>query len=146
MTHGDQAVQTILVADSNPANLDLFEELLSYDGFEVVCTNNGEETLTALHRHIPNLLITELALPKVDGIEIAHIIRDDPKLQWMPLMAITALRKKNRPQQIEEADFDDFLVKPFKEQALMEKIKKCLQLRPTPANILEQRFSNQARA
>jgi len=139
-------IQTILIADSNPANLDLFEELLSYEGFEVICTNNGEEALSALHRHIPSLFIAELNLPKMNSFELAQIIRKDSNLKWMPLMAIMLPEQKKLSPQIKEAKFEALLVKPFKEEVLIEKIYESLKQCPTPANIQKQRFSKRATA
>ena len=135
-------IQTIVVADSNPANLDLFESLLAYEGYEVICVNDGEEALKAVYRSLPNLLITEVALPKVDGLTLSEKIRSDKSLKWMPLLAITALRQKDRPQQIEAAGFDGFLVKPFKEVVLKEIIRGYLEERREPANLTKERFCN----
>src|SRR5262249_58889255 len=80
----------ILVVDDNPSNVDILRARLSTHGFEIVTAADGEEALTAVRDHLPDLILLDVMMPKLDGIEVCRRIRADASLPFIPIVLVTA--------------------------------------------------------
>jgi nitrogen fixation/metabolism regulation signal transduction histidine kinase len=87
----------ILVIEDNPTNLELMTYLLNAFGHTTMVAFDGEEGVLAALRTVPDLILCDLALPKLDGYGVVKRLKADPRLQAVPLIAVTALRDDRRP-------------------------------------------------
>jgi CheY-like chemotaxis protein len=127
MTTPAQPVErTILVADDEPALLRLMEFVLQRQGYRMVTATNGEEALQAICERRPDLVVLDVMMPKMDGYEVARVMRDDPDLADIPIVMLTA---KAQDQDIERgltAGVDIYITKPFDPERLAHAVSELL--------------------
>ncbi len=119
----------ILVADDNPANLDIFRARLSAHGYEVIAASDGEEALAQAKKQEPDLIVLDIMMPKLDGIEVCRLIKQDSSLPFMPIVLVTA---KSDPKDVVaglEAGAEEYLTKPIDQTALVARIKSMLRIK-----------------
>ena len=80
----------ILVVDDNPANVEILQMRLEAQGYEIKTATDGEEALTAVREHKPDLILLDVMMPKLDGIEVCRRLRADPALPFVPIILVTA--------------------------------------------------------
>ena len=121
--------QRILVVDDNPTNRDILEARLTANGYEVLHAGDGEEALTAVKEHLPDLILLDVMMPKLDGIEVCRRLKADPALPFMPIVLVTA---KSDSQDIVDgldAGADEYLTKPIDQKTLVARVKALLRLK-----------------
>ena len=85
-----QTPARILIADDNPDNLEIFRTRLATQGYEILLAVDGEEALTLAREHKPDLLLLDVMMPKMDGVDVCRKIKADPSLPFIPIIIITA--------------------------------------------------------
>ncbi|MCJ2532088.1 MAG: response regulator, partial [Candidatus Thermoplasmatota archaeon] len=80
----------ILIADDNPENLDIFQRRLAAHGYEILTATDGEEALTIARGKQPDLILLDVMMPKMDGIETCRHLKADPSLPFVPIIMVTA--------------------------------------------------------
>jgi CheY-like chemotaxis protein len=109
----DVTTWRVLIVDDETANRDVFAETLQYFGAQVVTAANGIEALAHARAHPPTIILTDLAMPKMDGWELLRNLRADPQLQHIPVLVITAAYTlPGDRERVLEAGFDGYLMKP----------------------------------
>ena len=105
----------------------LLEKSLSHEGHQVVCANDGREALRLMHQQRPDLVILDVTMPHMDGIEVHRRMRSDPALSAMPVLFLTVkgATVKDRIEDF-EAGRDDYLAKPFDLKELKARIEALL--------------------
>ena len=119
----------ILIVDDNSANLDIFETRLATHGYEVVTAQNGEEALAIAEEQTPDLILLDIMMPKIDGIEVCRRIKGDSSLPFMPIILVTA---KAAPKDVItglEAGAEEYLTKPVDQTALVARVKSMLRIK-----------------
>ena len=119
----------ILVADDNPANLDIFRARLSAHGYDIIAASDGEEALALARSQAPDLIVLDIMMPKLDGIEACRLIKQDKTLPFMPVILVTA---KADPKDVVaglEAGAEEYLTKPIDQTALVARIKSMLRIK-----------------
>ncbi len=116
--------ETILVVDDIETNRYLLKEWLTSFGIRVLLAENGEEALKVCNTQKPNLVITDLVMPVMDGFETARKLKDNPETTDIPIIALSASTLSEKP----EGCFDDYLIKPVNIGQLLKKIAKHLNL------------------
>lgn len=116
-------MKTVLVVEDDDAILLLLEEVLGEEGYTVRKATNGLEGLEQVLQHHPDLVISDLMMPVLDGIDMAAAIRADARYRDLPLVAISGAR---RPDDRLRALFTDFLAKPFSVTDLVERVEHAL--------------------
>ncbi len=116
---------TILVAEDLDCNRDLIELYLARWNFKILFAKNGKEALELMIKHLPKLLLLDMKLPVLDGYDTARILKEDPELKDIPIIAITASVLKKEEDEILKL-CDDFLRKPLKKNDLLAVLKKYL--------------------
>ncbi|MEA3317305.1 MAG: hybrid sensor histidine kinase/response regulator [Bacteroidota bacterium] len=119
----------ILIADDEPANIFLLEGILTEEGYNVVSANNGFECLDALQEYTPDIILLDIMMPKLDGLEVLNKILADNKLKHIPVVIVTA---KTDSEDIEEAlsiGAVEYIKKPIDEIELLARIKTVLRLK-----------------
>jgi DNA-binding response OmpR family regulator len=117
----------ILVVDDEPEAVELVEFNLKQAGYDVVTATDGAEALKKAHAALPSLIVLDLMLPEVDGMEVCKMLRRDPATAAVPIIMLTA-----KAQEIDrvlglELGADDYITKPFSPRELVLRIKKSLQ-------------------
>jgi two-component system cell cycle response regulator len=116
----------ILVIEDNQTNLDLMVYLLRNYGYAPLIACNGEEGLEAARREIPDLIICDLQMPKLDGYEVARQIRLDPRLSKLPVVAVTAFTMRGDRDKVLAAGFDGYLGKPIVPEEFVSQVEAFL--------------------
>jgi len=116
----------VLVVDDNPSNVALLVSLLKPLGFEVATANNGLEAVLVARKEKPDLILLDLVMPEMDGLDIAKIFRSDPNLKQIPIIGVSATVSQSERKHEFEALCDHFVGKPIPFGELLEKIQISL--------------------
>jgi len=120
------AKEKILVIDDEEDILELLKYNLSREGYKVSCAASGEETLRAVRSQIPDLILLDLMLPGIDGLEVASQLKDDPKTKDVPIVMLTAKGEEADIVTGLELGADDYITKPFSPRVLVARVKAVL--------------------
>lgn len=119
-------VKKILVVEDNEKNLILMRDILEYHGHAVITAQNGEEGVRLAREHRPHLILMDIQMPVMDGYAAVKILRSDPELQDMRIIAVTALAMNGDKELVLQAGFDGYLAKPVETRQLSAMIKRHL--------------------
>ena len=119
----------VLVVDDIFANLRLLEAKLSAEYFEVITASNGIEALECMHRARPDIVLLDVMMPGMDGIEVCRRIKSNPKTHHVPIIMVTALDQADDRVRGLEAGADDFLSKPLDDLALFCRVRSLVRLK-----------------
>ena len=119
----------ILVVDDNAANVDILRMRLEAQGYEIVTATDGEEALTAVSEHHPDLILLDVMMPKLDGIEVCRRLRADSTLPFIPIVLVTAKSDSKDVVAALEAGGDEYLTKPVDHAALGARVKSMLRIK-----------------
>jgi two-component system, cell cycle response regulator len=119
----------VLVVDDILANLRLLEAKLSAEYFEVITASNGIEALECMHRARPDIVLLDVMMPGMDGIEVCRRIKSNPKTHHVPVIMVTALDQADDRIRGLEAGADDFLSKPLDDLALFCRVRGLVRLK-----------------
>jgi two-component system phosphate regulon response regulator PhoB len=116
----------ILVVDDEPDAVELIEFNLKSAGYDVLTAGDGEEALKKARAVLPQLIILDLMLPEVDGMEVCKILRRDPRTQGVPIIMVTAKAAEIDRVLGLELGADDYVTKPFSPRELVLRVKRLL--------------------
>ena len=136
----------ILIVDDNPANLKLLQIHLAARGYETFTARDGEEALALARAKQPDLILLDVIMPKVDGIEVCRRLKGDPSLPFMPIILVTA---KTDPEDVVnglEAGAEEYLTQPVEHTALLARVKSMLRIKALHDTTQEQATRLQAQA
>ncbi len=122
----------ILVVDDEPDAVELVEFNLKGAGFDVVTAGDGEEALKKARSFAPDLILLDLMLPEVDGLEVCKILRRDPATSAVPIIMLTAKAAELDRVLGLELGADDYVTKPFSPRELVLRVKNLLRRRTEP--------------
>lgn len=127
--------KTVLIVEDNELNMKLFHDLLEAHGINTIETRNGHEVLELARVHNPDLIIMDIQLPEISGLEVTKLLKSDAALRHIPVIAVTAFAMKGDEQKIREGGCEDYISKPISVSRFIEVIKS--HLHPDPA-VMEQ--------
>lgn len=119
----------ILVVDDEPDALELISFNLKNAGLDVVTASDGETALQRARAHLPDLILLDLMLPEVDGLEVCKILRRDPATAALPIIMVTARAAEMDRVLGLELGADDYVTKPFSPRELVLRVKNLLRRR-----------------
>jgi two-component system phosphate regulon response regulator PhoB len=119
----------VLVVDDEQDLLELVSYNLNKEGFRVVCVSSGEEALAAARRDMPDLILLDLLLPTVDGLEVCRRLKADPRTQHIPVLMLTAKSEETDVVTGLELGAEDYVTKPFSPRVLVARVKALLRRR-----------------
>jgi len=122
----DLSKQTILVVDDEQDLLDLIEYNLKKEGYNVLKAENGVQGLEMAKEHNPNLVLLDIMMPKMDGIEVCEKMRSNPDLKSIPVIFLTARSDEKTEVEGLDTGADDFVTKPISTTKLLSRIKAVL--------------------
>ena len=114
--------KTVLVVEDNELNMKLFRDLLDAFGYDTVECRDGVRAIDLAREHKPNLIIMDIQLPEVSGLDITRWIKDDPELVDIPILAVTAFAMRADEQRVKEAGCEGYLSKPIQISAFMRAV------------------------
>jgi CheY-like chemotaxis protein len=117
----------VLIVDDEPDNLRLASDLLEYSGATIAGAPSGQQALDLIGEFKPNLILLDLAMPKLDGWEMHRQLRAKPEFDQVPIIALTALAMPADSDKVRAAGFDGYIVKPFLVRALLVDIATCVE-------------------
>jgi two-component system cell cycle response regulator DivK len=116
----------VLVVDDNPISRELIHEVLENSDLTVVEAENGEEALNMIVLERPDIVLLDIQLPVFDGYEVLRRVRSDPRLDKLPVIALTAYAMQQDREKAFAAGFDDYVTKPIDAAALRVRVRKIL--------------------
>jgi two-component system alkaline phosphatase synthesis response regulator PhoP len=127
------AKERILVVDDEEDLLELVRYNLTREGYRVTCVSTGEEALDQARREMPDLVILDLLLPNVDGLEVCRRLKGDSKTKHIPILMLTAKTEEADVVAGLELGADDYMTKPFSPRVLIARVKAVVRRRSTAA-------------
>jgi two-component system cell cycle response regulator DivK len=118
--------RTILIVEDNPMNLKLARDVLEARGYRVFAAENGEDGVAMAGAERPDLVLMDIQLPGIDGVEALRRLRDDPATVGIPIVAFTASVMAGDRSRVTAAGFDAFLSKPIELKPFLATIAKIL--------------------
>jgi two-component system, cell cycle response regulator DivK len=118
--------KTVLVVEDNELNMKLFNDLLEAHGYRVVQTRDGLSALDMARKHNPDLILMDIQLPEVSGIEVTKWLKEDDQLRRIPVIAVTAFAMKGDEQKIREGGCEAYLSKPISVMSFLQTIDSFL--------------------
>jgi two-component system cell cycle response regulator len=116
----------ILIVDDSRTNLMFEEMLLHAAGFETVAASNGKEALVSVPQVLPDLIIMDIMMPIMDGIEACRHLKANPETRHIPVVMMTAKDEDEKIEEARAAGCDDISTKPIQKQEFLNKIKALL--------------------
>ena len=125
-----QEASKILVVDDEPRNVRILQIQLNAQGYTVCTAADGLEALDTVEKEVPDLILLDINMPRMDGFEVIKQIRADKATEFIPIVMITALRdtRENRIRSI-EAGADDFIEKPFDSLEVLARVRSLLRVK-----------------
>ncbi|MCH9020628.1 MAG: response regulator [Proteobacteria bacterium] len=115
---------TVLIVEDNVLNLKLFNDLLEAHGYATLQTNSGREALALAKKHSPDLIIMDIQLPEVSGLEVTRWIKDDAGTKHIPVIAVTAFAMKGDEEKFRNGGCEGYLAKPISVSHFIETVEQ----------------------
>ena len=123
------AKETILIVEDDEDIQQLVGYNLAKAGFQVLYAENGEQALASVKRELPDLMVLDIMLPSLNGLEVCKILRKDPQTKALPIIMLTAKGEENDVTAGLDLGADDYITKPFSPKILVSRIKAALRRR-----------------
>jgi two-component system cell cycle response regulator DivK len=120
------AAHSVLIVEDNELNMKLFNDLLVASGYRTIQTRNGFEALELARKHRPNLIVMDIQLPEVSGLEVTRWLKDDDELCQIPIVAVTAFAMKGDEERIRSGGCEAYISKPISVMSFLETIRKFI--------------------
>jgi len=115
--------KTVLIVEDNELNMKLFNDLLEAHGYQTVQTRNGVEAVELARQHHPDLILMDIQLPEVSGLQVTQWIKDDENLRDIPVVAVTAFAMKGDEEKIRQGGCEAYLSKPISVVKFLETVR-----------------------
>jgi two-component system, cell cycle response regulator DivK len=110
---GPARQKSVLIVEDNELNMKLFNDLLEANGYKVIQTRDGLSALEIAREHSPDLILMDIQLPEVSGIEVTKWLKEDDELRHIPVIAVTAFAMKGDEEKIREGGCEAYISKPI---------------------------------
>jgi two-component system cell cycle response regulator DivK len=120
------AAQAVLIVEDNELNMKLFNDLLAAHGYRTIQTRNGFEALELARTHRPDLILMDIQLPEVSGLEVTRWLKDDDELCQIPIVAVTAFAMKGDEERIRSGGCEAYISKPISVMSFLETIRRFI--------------------
>lgn len=115
--------KTVLIVEDNELNMKLFCDLLTANGYHTVGSADGLDTLDLAREHNPAIVLMDIQLPEISGLEITKWLKEADDLKHIPVIAVTAFAMKGDEQRFREGGCEGYIPKPFSVAELLETVK-----------------------
>lgn len=118
--------KTVLVVEDNDLNMKLFHDLLEAHGYNIIQTKDGMDALRLARQHRPDLILMDIQLPEVSGLEVTKWIKEDDTLKSIPVVAVTAFAMKGDEEKIREGGCEAYIAKPISVTNFLQTVERFL--------------------
>ena len=118
--------KSVLIVEDNELNMKLFHDLLEAHGYGTIETRSGVEAVELTRKHHPDLILMDIQLPEVSGLEVIQWIKDDEQLKHIPIIAITAYAMKGDEEKIRQGGCEAYLSKPISVVKFLETVRNYI--------------------
>jgi len=118
--------RTVLIVEDNELNMKLFNDLLDAHGYQTLQTRSGIEALKIARERRPDLILMDIQLPEVSGLEVTRWLKDDEELREIPVVAVTAFAMKGDEQRIRQGGCEAYISKPISIGTFLETVRRYL--------------------
>ena len=118
--------KTVMIVEDNELNMKLFRDLVEATGYQTIRTRNGLEALDLARDHMPNLILMDIQLPEVSGLEVTKWLKEDDALKHIPVIAVSAFAMKGDEERIRQGGCEAYISKPISVPKFIEVIKSFL--------------------
>lgn len=118
--------KTVLIVEDNELNMKLFHDLLEAHGFSTLQTRTGIEALKLARENRPDLILMDIQLPEVSGLEVTKWIKEDESIASIPVVAVTAFAMKGDEERIRQGGCEAYISKPISVSKFLETVKSFL--------------------
>jgi two-component system cell cycle response regulator DivK len=116
----------VLIVEDNDLNMKLFNDLLVAHGYGTLQTKDGVEALALAREHRPDLILMDIQLPEVSGLQVIRWIKDDDELRMIPVIAVTAFAMKGDEEKIREGGCEAYIAKPISVASFLRTVERFL--------------------
>lgn len=116
----------VLIVEDNELNMKLFHDLLEAHGYETLQTREGMKALDLAREHKPDLILMDIQLPEVSGLDVTKWIKNDEELSEIPVVAVTAFAMKGDEERIRAGGCEAYLSKPITVSTFIQTVRKFL--------------------
>ena len=120
------SAKTVLVVEDNELNMKLFHDLLEAHGYNILQTRDGMDALRIAREHKPDLILMDIQLPEVTGLEVTKWIKEDENLKSIPVIAVTAFAMKGDEEKIRDGGCEAYIAKPISVTNFLETVQRFL--------------------
>jgi adenylate cyclase len=125
----DNRPRTILVVDDNEINRDILVTRLISQGYQTLQAADGEQALAIVRRTVPDLILLDIMMPNIDGLEVCRRVKNDAALPFIPVILVTAKASSESVVTGLDAGADEYLVKPIDQAALVARVRSALRIK-----------------
>ena len=118
--------KTILIVEDNDLNMKLLNDLLQAHGYSTLQTMDGRDVIKIAREHNPDLILMDIQLPKISGLEVTKMLKADDDLKSIPVIAVTAFAMKGDEEKIREGGCEGYIAKPISVLTFLDTISKFL--------------------
>lgn len=122
----DNGKKRVLIVEDNELNMTLFQDLLEAQGYAVVGARDGAAAMRLARVVHPDLILLDIQLPEVSGLDVVKWLKDDDALRLIPVIAVTAFAMKGDEEKIRRAGCEDYISKPIAVAKFVETVKRFL--------------------
>ncbi len=116
----------VLIVEDNELNMKLFHDLLDAQGYETLETRDGLQALALARQHHPDLILMDIQLPEISGLEVTKWVKEDEALAHIPVVAVTAFAMKGDEERIREGGCEAYISKLDLRVALLDTIRRFI--------------------
>jgi signal transduction histidine kinase len=122
-------INSILIVDDEPNNFDVIETFLYQENYQLFYAQNGQKAISSLERVQPDVILMDVMMPEMDGIQACRLIKENPQWQSVPIIMVTALNSKEDLARCLSAGADDFISKPINALELRARVNSMLRIK-----------------
>jgi len=116
----------VLIVEDNELNMKLFHDLLDSQGYATLQTREGLQAMALARQHMPDLILMDIQLPEISGLEVTKWLKDDEELAHIPVIAVTAFAMKGDEERIRQGGCEAYISKPISVMHFLETVRKHL--------------------
>ncbi|MCH9806422.1 MAG: response regulator [Alphaproteobacteria bacterium] len=116
----------VLIVEDNELNMKLFHDLLDAHGYATVQTRNGLDALSLAREHRPDLILMDIQLPEVSGLEVTRWLKEDDDLRDIPVIAVTAFAMKGDEERIRSGGCESYISKPISVASFLGAVRQFI--------------------
>ena len=123
---GKPCAKKVLIVEDNDLNMKLFNDLLEAHGYDTLQTRDGVEALKMAREHRPDLILMDIQLPEISGLEVTKWLKEDDDLRAIPVIAVTAFAMKGDEEKIRSGGCEAYIAKPISVAGFLRTVERFL--------------------